>query len=286
MPVGATFGVLLARQTGGPVARPAPRRPLADHGPGLARPHRHRHARDPLADDAARQDGRACGKACAASASGAARESRHRRGCLPRRRAGAHRDCTAGVCRRPRLVGRALLAPARRSAPRRFATVSAAAALLWLIATVVGVAVLVLVAPDWAGVGEQYDRVGAALAVGVRAPARPGRPQPPRAERPRRRPLGRARRARVVRARRALPRRGPQRRRPDVVAASTRGHPLRGCRRSMRGVTSFLPWSASRCASPYGPAEPPRPLPLPLRREFRCRRSRSGPRTRSRPRSP
>ena len=62
--------------------------------------------------------------------------------------------------------GRALLAPARRSAPRRFATVSAAAALGWFVATVVGVAVLVLRAPDWAGVGEQYDRVAAALAVG------------------------------------------------------------------------------------------------------------------------
>ena len=62
--------------------------------------------------------------------------------------------------------GRALLAPARQSAPRRFATVSAAAALLWLIATVVGIAVLVLIAPDWTGVGEQYDRVAAALAVG------------------------------------------------------------------------------------------------------------------------
>lgn len=62
--------------------------------------------------------------------------------------------------------GRALVAPARRSAPRRFATVSAAAAIAWLVVTVVGVAVLVLVAPDWAGVGEQYDRVAAALAVG------------------------------------------------------------------------------------------------------------------------
>ena len=62
--------------------------------------------------------------------------------------------------------GRALLVPARRSAPRRFATVSAAAALLWLVGSVVGVAVLVLMAPDWAGVGEQYDRVAAALAVG------------------------------------------------------------------------------------------------------------------------
>ena len=62
--------------------------------------------------------------------------------------------------------GRALLAPARHSAPRRFATVSAAAALGWFVATVVGVAVLVLEAPDWAGVGDQYDRVAAALAVG------------------------------------------------------------------------------------------------------------------------
>lgn len=62
--------------------------------------------------------------------------------------------------------GRALLAPARRSAPRRFATVSAAAALLWLVVTVVGVAVLVVASPDWAAVGEQYDRVAAALAVG------------------------------------------------------------------------------------------------------------------------
>jgi nitrite reductase (NO-forming) len=62
--------------------------------------------------------------------------------------------------------GRALLAPARRSAPRRFAPVSAAAALAWLVGTVVGVAVLVLVAPGWAAVGEQYDRVAAALAAG------------------------------------------------------------------------------------------------------------------------
>ena len=62
--------------------------------------------------------------------------------------------------------GRALLAPARRSAPRRFATVSAAVALVWLVVTVVAVAILVLVAPDWAGVAEQYDRVAAALAVG------------------------------------------------------------------------------------------------------------------------
>lgn len=62
--------------------------------------------------------------------------------------------------------GRALLAPARRSAPRRFATVSAVAALAWFLATVVGVAALVLAAPGWAGVGEQYDRVAGALAVG------------------------------------------------------------------------------------------------------------------------
>lgn len=62
--------------------------------------------------------------------------------------------------------GRALLAPARRSAPRRFATVSAAAAVAWLIVSVVGVAVLVAVAPDWAGVADRYDRVAAALAVG------------------------------------------------------------------------------------------------------------------------
>ncbi|WP_404389803.1 multicopper oxidase domain-containing protein [Humibacillus xanthopallidus] len=62
--------------------------------------------------------------------------------------------------------GRALIAPARRSLPRRFTTVSAACALCWFAASVLGVAVLVAVTPDWAGVGARYDRVAAALAVG------------------------------------------------------------------------------------------------------------------------
>ena len=62
--------------------------------------------------------------------------------------------------------GRALLAPARRNAPRRFTTVSAACALCWFAASVVGVALLVSATPDWAGVGARYDRVAAALAVG------------------------------------------------------------------------------------------------------------------------
>ncbi len=50
--------------------------------------------------------------------------------------------------------------------PRRFTTVSAACALCWFAASVVGVAVLVAVTPDWAGVGARYDRVAVALAVG------------------------------------------------------------------------------------------------------------------------
>jgi nitrite reductase (NO-forming) len=61
---------------------------------------------------------------------------------------------------------RALVAPARRSVPRRFATVSAACALTWFVASVVGVAVLVVVTPDWTAVGARYDLVAAALAVG------------------------------------------------------------------------------------------------------------------------
>ncbi|TQM55224.1 multicopper oxidase domain-containing protein [Humibacillus xanthopallidus] len=61
---------------------------------------------------------------------------------------------------------RALISPARRSVPRRFATVSAACALTWFVAAVVAVAVLVLVTPDWTEVGAHYDLVAAALAVG------------------------------------------------------------------------------------------------------------------------
>ncbi len=61
---------------------------------------------------------------------------------------------------------RALVAPARRSSPRRFATVSAAAALGWFVASVVGVAVLVAGAPDWTTVGESYGGVAAAVAGG------------------------------------------------------------------------------------------------------------------------
>ena len=61
---------------------------------------------------------------------------------------------------------RALVAPARHSVPRRFATVSAACALIWFVSTVVAVAVLVLVMPDWTAVGSHYDLVAAALAVG------------------------------------------------------------------------------------------------------------------------
>ena len=61
---------------------------------------------------------------------------------------------------------RALVAPARRRPPRQFATVSVSFALLWLIATIVGVALSVALLPDWATVGEHYVRVAAALAVG------------------------------------------------------------------------------------------------------------------------
>ena len=61
---------------------------------------------------------------------------------------------------------RALVAPARRNPPRRFATVSASCALGWFVASVVGVAVLVARAADWPQVGDGYDRVAAAVAVG------------------------------------------------------------------------------------------------------------------------
>ncbi|GAA2158931.1 nitrite reductase (NO-forming) [Humibacillus xanthopallidus] len=61
---------------------------------------------------------------------------------------------------------RALIAPARRSVPRRFATVSAACALAWFVTTVVAVAALVLLTPDWTEVGAHYELVAAALAVG------------------------------------------------------------------------------------------------------------------------
>ena len=63
-------------------------------------------------------------------------------------------------------LARALLAPARRNPPRRFATVSASCALAWFVASVVGVAVLVARATDWPQVGDGYDRVAAAVAVG------------------------------------------------------------------------------------------------------------------------
>jgi nitrite reductase (NO-forming) len=62
--------------------------------------------------------------------------------------------------------GRALIAPARKSAPRRFATVSATAALVWLVACVVGVATMVIALPDWEHIGERYGLVAAAIAVG------------------------------------------------------------------------------------------------------------------------
>ncbi|NUR81105.1 MAG: multicopper oxidase domain-containing protein, partial [Dermatophilaceae bacterium] len=62
--------------------------------------------------------------------------------------------------------GRALLAPARRNPPHRFATVSASCALAWFVASVVGVAVLVARATDWPQVGDGYGRVAAAVAVG------------------------------------------------------------------------------------------------------------------------
>jgi nitrite reductase (NO-forming) len=61
---------------------------------------------------------------------------------------------------------RALVAPARRSLPRRFATVSAALAVTWFLGCVVAVAVLVVASPDWSSVGAHYELVAAALAVG------------------------------------------------------------------------------------------------------------------------
>lgn len=61
---------------------------------------------------------------------------------------------------------RALIAPARRSVPRRFATVSAACALTWFVASIVGVATLVALQPDWTSVGGRYESVAVALAVG------------------------------------------------------------------------------------------------------------------------
>ncbi|MGO4596124.1 multicopper oxidase domain-containing protein [Terrabacter sp. 2RAF25] len=61
---------------------------------------------------------------------------------------------------------RALIAPARRSVPRRFATVSAACALSWFLASVITVAALLALQPDWTSIGGRYESVAVALAVG------------------------------------------------------------------------------------------------------------------------
>ena len=144
---------------------------------------------------------------------------------------------------------RALVAPARRRPPRQFATVSVSFALFWLIATIVGVALSVALLPDWATVGEHYVRVAAALAVGfalqlvmgalsyliptvlgggpsvVRADGgvvRPGgtRPGPRRQRRARRLPAPRARRG-------AGSRRRARRRRPGRLPATGRARGAR-----------------------------------------------------------
>ena len=62
--------------------------------------------------------------------------------------------------------GRALIAPARRNLPRRFATVSASFAVTWFVGSVVGVGVLVAASPDWTALGADYGLVAAALALG------------------------------------------------------------------------------------------------------------------------
>ncbi|GGM94475.1 multicopper oxidase [Terrabacter tumescens] len=166
MPVGATFGVLLARQP----ADPWHARLLVAHSLTMALgwlgltvtgtlvtlwPTMLRAKMDDRAEALARQALPLLGAAVALSVTGALLDVRTL-------------CATALLAYAVGLLwwGRALLAPARRSPPRRFATVSAAAALAWLVATVVAVAVLLLGAADWSAVGDRYDRVAGALAVG------------------------------------------------------------------------------------------------------------------------
>ena len=67
------------------------------------------------------------------------------------------------------LNGRALAQEARRRPPRTYATLSVAAAYLWLTATVLALAVVVATAGSWARAAELADRLGAPLLVGFAA---------------------------------------------------------------------------------------------------------------------
>ena len=65
--------------------------------------------------------------------------------------------------------GRALVAPARKAPPRRFATVSVSAALGWGIVALALVGWRLATAPTWADVADGYGTVAAVVAVGFAA---------------------------------------------------------------------------------------------------------------------
>ena len=65
--------------------------------------------------------------------------------------------------------GRALVAPARQAPPRRFATVSALAALAWAAVAIVLLGWWLGTAPSWAVVDDRYGTLAAVIAVGFGA---------------------------------------------------------------------------------------------------------------------
>ncbi|HET8987179.1 MAG TPA: multicopper oxidase domain-containing protein, partial [Humibacillus sp.] len=166
VPVGATLGVLLARQP----PDPSHGRLIVAHSMAMAFgwlgltmtgtlvtlwPTMLRTRIDDRAESLARQSLPLLNVTLAAAVTGAL--------------IGAHAVTTVGLLGYAAgLVwwARALAAPARRRPPRQFATVSVSFALGWFIGTVVGIALAVAVLPDWAAVDDDYPRVAAALAVG------------------------------------------------------------------------------------------------------------------------